>query len=430
LNFTAEFVGPVTPEQVSAFQAAFDGTTSLHRATIAQFAGIADAIGEDELIGFGLYHKDQAEEPAEWRCLSRRDALRIQEEVRLLASASAVDQDTRLPAIANSSSVARIFSERQERGVEPAKWVSYVRDVEANLDRRIGRVEKAIEGQSERIEDLHAKSSATEDNARKLLGAVEGFCAQTTRQLEAIAAPAVAAPPIPSAPEMVREERASEPALSSAEPVAVEPVMEAATAEPEAAPSLQWAQSSGVSQPPSRHWQAGVAAAFLVMGVIFLGTWVWQNFSSDPAPGRAATPVVKANDAAPRASAPESAPPGSGTPAPVTPTAAAALAAPPGGAIAGTPGGGGSLRIVASEPVWVSLRSADGPPILARLFVPGEERTLELPKRAILRAGNAGGIQVDWNGQSIGPLGGHGQVRDVIFRDGGFRISAIDQPQP
>ena len=44
LNFTAEFVGPVTPEQVSAFQAAFDGTTSLRRATISQFAGIADAI--------------------------------------------------------------------------------------------------------------------------------------------------------------------------------------------------------------------------------------------------------------------------------------------------------------------------------------------------------------------------------------------------
>ena len=179
---------------------------------------------------------------------------------------------------------------------------------------------------------------------------------------------------------------------------------------------------------PRRNWQVGVAAAFLVMGVIFLGTWVWQNFSSDPAPGRAATPVVKANDSAPRASAPESAAPGSGTPAPVTPTAAGALAARPGGATVGSPGGGGSLRIVASEPVWVSLRSAEGPPIMARLFVPGEERMLELPKRAILRAGNAGGIRVDLNGQSIGPIGGHGQVRDIVFQDGSFKIAATDQP--
>jgi hypothetical protein len=54
LNFTAEYVGPVSAEQVRAFCAAFDGVTSLRRATIAQFTRIADAIGEDELIGFGL----------------------------------------------------------------------------------------------------------------------------------------------------------------------------------------------------------------------------------------------------------------------------------------------------------------------------------------------------------------------------------------
>jgi hypothetical protein len=55
LNFTAEFVGPVTQEQVAEFHSAFDGTTPLRRATIAQFARIADAIEEDEVIGFGLY---------------------------------------------------------------------------------------------------------------------------------------------------------------------------------------------------------------------------------------------------------------------------------------------------------------------------------------------------------------------------------------
>jgi hypothetical protein len=59
LNFTAEFVGPVTADQVGAFANAFGGSTSLRRATIAQFTRIADAIGEDELIGFGLYHSDQ-----------------------------------------------------------------------------------------------------------------------------------------------------------------------------------------------------------------------------------------------------------------------------------------------------------------------------------------------------------------------------------
>src|SRR5258708_24888160 len=50
LNFTAEFVGPVSAEQVAAFHAAFDGTTSLRRATISQFVRIAGSIEPYELI--------------------------------------------------------------------------------------------------------------------------------------------------------------------------------------------------------------------------------------------------------------------------------------------------------------------------------------------------------------------------------------------
>src|SRR5579864_2602914 len=43
LNFTAEYVGPVSAGEVQAFSAAFDGVTTLRRATIAQFTRIADA---------------------------------------------------------------------------------------------------------------------------------------------------------------------------------------------------------------------------------------------------------------------------------------------------------------------------------------------------------------------------------------------------
>src|SRR5690242_147543 len=84
LNFTAEYIGPVSAEQVQTFFAAFDGVTSLRRATIMQFTRIADAIEGDELIGFGLYASGHEAEPTEWRCLSRRDALRIADEIQLL----------------------------------------------------------------------------------------------------------------------------------------------------------------------------------------------------------------------------------------------------------------------------------------------------------------------------------------------------------
>jgi hypothetical protein len=131
LNFTAEFVGPVTSEQVSAFHAAFDGTTSLRRTIIAQFARITESIEQDELIGFGLYSADESNEPSEWRCLSRRDALRITEEIQLLLEASGeTDGESRLPAVSNTGAGARLFSDRRERGLESAKWISYVHAAE------------------------------------------------------------------------------------------------------------------------------------------------------------------------------------------------------------------------------------------------------------------------------------------------------------
>src|SRR5258706_10925956 len=117
LNFTAEYVGAVSAQQVQAFNAAFDGTTSLRRDTIAQFASITDAIGEDEIIGFGLYQTDENAEPTEWRCLSRRDALRIAEGIQLLLE---TDQESHLPAARDPNLGARIFGERRGWSLWPA----------------------------------------------------------------------------------------------------------------------------------------------------------------------------------------------------------------------------------------------------------------------------------------------------------------------
>src|SRR5213079_1117397 len=121
------------------------------------------------------------------------------------------------------------------------------REVEANVDRRITRVEQALEDQSGMIEDLHVKSSSTEDSVRKLLTAVEGFCTQTTRQLEAIAAPAIAANAIAAtaiaAPAPVAATAAAEalsPVIEAAkapEPVVASAALAEKIQEPEAAPA-------------------------------------------------------------------------------------------------------------------------------------------------------------------------------------------------
>ncbi len=182
LNFTAEFVGPVTAEQVASFYAAFDGTTPLRRATIAQFARITDAIDEDELIGFGLFGAGSAAaEPEEWRCLSRRDALRIAEEMQLLIGAAEQEGGSHLPAVTDSGS--RLF---RRAG----------RESEGDLAERLARVESKVDQHSAMIGDLRSQSAMTEQSFRNLLGAVENFCDQAAHQIERASPVVLAAAPV------------------------------------------------------------------------------------------------------------------------------------------------------------------------------------------------------------------------------------------
>jgi len=197
LNFTAEYVGAVTAQQAAAFNAAFDGTTSLRRDTIAQFASITDAIGEDEIIGFGLYQTDENEEPTEWRCLSRRDALRIAEGIQLLLGE---EKESHLPAARDPSLGARIFGDRREWGLDHGKWTDSVREVEKTLSTRIQRVEGQVEHHSELIQDLRAQSATTETSFRNLLSTVESFCNQATRRIEKTSPVALPAWPVEARP--------------------------------------------------------------------------------------------------------------------------------------------------------------------------------------------------------------------------------------
>ncbi len=466
LNFTAEFVGPVTAEQVAAFHAAFDGTTSLRRATISQFARITDAIEQDELIGFGLYLSDEGNEPTEWRCLSRRDALRITEEIQLLIAASGeAERESHLPAVATTGAGARLFSDRRERGLESAKWAAYVREVEANMDRRITRVEEALEGQSGMIEDLHSKSTSTEDSVRKLLTAVESFCAQTTRQLEAISAPALAAaaPPVleairdtpvtepqtapaaaaavAGATSMARalsEAPAKErPAAAAAEPVTVKAPLAEKLPKPDpqpvkAQPPLQpWNSPVEMARkfrpsPPAPvelgwaqklDWRLAGGAALLVVGVVIIGAWAWQNLFSEPSVQRvSATSPPVSSPLPPAVQAQQPQPPAETPKVDTAPKSGARAAA----------SAGQQVTLEASELTWVSARDAAGKQMLARVFEQGDTRTLDLPDGSTVRVGNAGGLSILLNGNSIGEIGKRGQVREVVFRNSAYKVVAAN----
>src|ERR1700730_5640535 len=389
LNFTAEYVGPVSTEQVSAFYAAFDGVTSLRRATIAQFTRIAEAIGEDELIGFGLYGSDQETEPTEWRCLSRRDALRISDEIRILQGAAGeLETETHLHAVIDSDRGARLFKERHNRSgaaSDQSKWSSFVRAVESNLANRISRLEGEVENHSGMIRDLRQASAVTEESFRNLLSSVERFCGQATNQLERLTPQPAPQPPLLVAP-----------------------------------------ASFSTPHPPSdsgrRRKTVGIVTVVL-LAIVVVAFLLWPSKPVEPddraaavsagsAPVEVGDPKESNNSAVPLAD--------SGKPN----GAAVERANPPTEQPSGPSTGVMHVDLEAREAAWVSITDVNGNTLLARILQPNETRSMELTKGATLRTGNAAALVIRFNGKDIGPLGPEGKIRDVEFRDGTFRIRA------
>lgn len=117
-------------------------------------------------------------------------------------------------------------------------------------------------------------------------------------------------------------------------------------------------------------------------------------------------PVTKAAPSHPATSAAPSAAP-SAKAATETKSAAGAPAQPP-------PGDHIELSLQAIEATWLSV-ALDGKPVFSGLLQPNEVKTVDGQEFARLRLGNAGGVQVRWNGREVGPFGARGQVRTVVF---------------
>ena len=421
LNFTAEFVGRVTPEQVAEFHSAFDGTTPLRRDTIAQFASIADAIDGDEVIGFGLY-LSEGDDPAEWRCLSRRDALRITEEIRTLLGAGHPEQESHLPAVADEAAGARYLFGRRDRGQE-AKLAGAFREAEANLSKRLTVLESEVTAHSGQIQDLRSKSVEAEQSMGRLLSAVEGFCEQAASRLETATAPALSAAAAAAG-------ASTTPQLASAPPPSLAPAPAAPAPARSTAIGPKAAEVPDIFPGETPNWWRTPMAIPVGLGllVILTGVLLWSTRPSERAPNvtSASEPVRKTitpPEPAPAVTVP--------APAPIAPKPAPspAIVKSPAAALPkpSTPAVLGATRVEldASEPAWVSIRSGDGSMQLARLIEPGNVQRVDIREPAVLRTGNAAGLTIRANGKSVGPLGPHGAVREVEFRDGEFKLVPV-----
>jgi len=81
-----------------------------------------------------------------------------------------------------------------------------------------------------------------------------------------------------------------------------------------------------------------------------------------------------------------------------------------------------SLKIV--EPSWVSA-CADGKQIFAELFTTNEAREFWFSSRAVVRIGNASGVEFALDGVSLGPLGGHARLRRIEIDPNGLRVVPV-----
>jgi cytoskeleton protein RodZ len=106
------------------------------------------------------------------------------------------------------------------------------------------------------------------------------------------------------------------------------------------------------------------------------------------------------------------------------PAAAAPVAAAPSQDEAAAPAPAASrveLALTATEKTWLSV-SSDGTPVFSGLLEANQTKTIEGKESAKLRVGNAAGLEVRLNGKAVGPLGAHGQVRDLVFTSDKFQF--------
>ena len=207
---------------------------------------------------------------------------------------------------------------------------------------------------------------------------------------------------------------------------------------------------SGIPLPRMSGWQAvgdqgarwsSSAWALVLMVLVMLacaGAYAWWQRRPVVAHQR---PQVAAQASAPSAPAPVPAEP---APAPVSapsaPVEAQTQPAPPPVAVeppspapaaAAEPNSDAAVRVevLAQEPTWISVRT-DGQSTFSGVLDANQTRTLAANRNVLLKIGNAAGVEVRFNGKTVGPFGGQGAVRTIQFTSGGFQIVPPDLPKP
>ena len=149
---------------------------------------------------------------------------------------------------------------------------------------------------------------------------------------------------------------------------------------------------------PQREGSRGPVLAVLVAAVLLSSGYLLYLYTRASTEVRPPAPVVAPATPAPAPSAP--------IPAASTATAPAPPAPQPRTSEALT------LQVAATERAWVAV-DADGKMVLQRVLGPGEFETLQAKETFDVTTGNALGIVLTLNGETLKPLGRRGEVKTV-----------------
>jgi len=165
--------------------------------------------------------------------------------------------------------------------------------------------------------------------------------------------------------------------------------------------------------PSARSLVARILAAVLIIGALGAAGWwgyLWYQGSGlfavpspTPTATLTATPVVVAPAVTPTTPAPPPTPTATPSPTPLPPTATPSPTA--------TQFAGVQVSVEVIENTWMEV-TVDGEEVLKRLLAPGESLSWTGTESIFVHCGNAGGIRVTVNGETIGTLGNHGEVVD------------------
>jgi hypothetical protein len=92
-------------------------------------------------------------------------------------------------------------------------------------------------------------------------------------------------------------------------------------------------------------------------------------------------------------------------------------------------GGTRHAEIRVTEPAWVYAIS-DGKEVFGKLLARDETRQIDFFQKALVRVGNAGGVEISVDGKSIGPLGPRGAIRALEITPDGHRFVPLSAVAP